>query len=781
MANTCHLPIKIDPETGEEYVTTYDKNDLLSDIASEIGPEEENKDIAVQRKMLQLHSLIGTGEPIRDRSIIEMRYEPKNESGWRWIPIRVRHDKTERLIKGAKTGNYARTLNSEKVANSVWNSIHNPVTTTMIRTGSEEPTEQEIKDLLKARDTDVAKKYYERKASEEDIMLVRGMLDFHNKYIKNTLLYMKLLKGGGKSVLDIGCGKGGDLYKWIFNRARLVVGIDVAGENITNPRDGAYKRYLEAIVEFGYNRVPQVAFVIGNFSRSVINGDAGATPEERDMLRSIFGKEEPEGPVPKYIETKMAGSLRAGADMAVSMFTVHYFFENKESLDGLIKNLNDTVKVGGYFAGAAFDGQKVFNMLRGVEKGHSKSGKEGDVPIWSITKQYDNVELTPDDSSIGMAVDVEFISIGTTHREYLVPFELLQLKLKEIGFEVLDADESKQLGLNNGTNTFDISYQMAEKAGKKFVMPDSVKEFSFLNRWFIFKRKSEKAVLELPPAAIEEVEGEEGEEATAVVASSVANGESAVKVTKLDTSSGVEERKEGEGEDEGEEEEEAAEPNTGYKMPAADRKFAPAEIFRFGSKVPPADSLKIKDANAPLWLALNAPFPIPDPDDATVTYPTIEHYLAGMKLKLASNKPILAKQLMSTAGSIHQAALIKRRTKGGIALDSPYDIELRGEESNEVKKGMLKKSLNSLRAVFDETAWIPIKDNALRNALEYRWENDKRFHGIVEAARNQGKYLLYSSDSPGSELGGVRSPATGRIDGENKVGIFIMQLAGFKF
>ncbi len=774
MANTCHLPIKIDPETGEEYVTTYDKNDLLSDIASEIGPEEENKDIAVQRKMLQLHSLIGTGEPIRDRSIIEMRYEPKNESGWRWIPIRVRHDKTERLIKGAKTGNYARTLNSEKVANSVWNSIHNPVTTTMIRTGSEEPTEQEIKDLLKARDTDVAKKYYERKASEEDIMLVRGMLDFHNKYIKNTLLYMKLLKGGGKSVLDIGCGKGGDLYKWIFNRARLVVGIDVAGENITNPRDGAYKRYLEAIVEFGYNRVPQVAFVIGNFSRSVINGDAGATPEERDMLRSIFGKEEPEGPVPKYIETKMAGSLRAGADMAVSMFTVHYFFENKESLDGLIKNLNDTVKVGGYFAGAAFDGQKVFNMLRGVEKGHSKSGKEGDVPIWSITKQYDNVELTPDDSSIGMAVDVEFISIGTTHREYLVPFELLQLKLKEIGFEVLDADESKQLGLNNGTNTFDISYQMAEKAGKKFVMPDSVKEFSFLNRWFIFKRKSEKAVLELPPAAIEEVEGEEGEEASA---------EPAVKVTKLDTSSGVEERKEGEGEgeDEGEEEEEAAEPNTGYKMPAADRKFAPAEIFRFGSKVPPADSLKIKDANAPLWLALNAPFPIPDPDDATVTYPTIEHYLAGMKLKLASNKSILAKQLMSTAGSIHQAALIKRRTKGGIALDSPYDIELRGEESNEVKKGMLKKSLNSLRAVFDETAWIPIKDNALRNALEYRWENDKRFHGIVEAARNQGKYLLYSSDSPGSELGGVRSPATGRIDGENKVGIFIMQLAGFKF
>ncbi len=792
MANTCHLPIKIDPETGEEYITTYDKNDLLMDISSEVGSNEDNKELAIQRKMLQLHSLIGTGEPIRDRSIIEMRYEPKNESGWRWIPIRVRHDKTERLIKGAKTGNYARTLNSEKVANSVWNSIHNPVTTTMIRTGSEEPAEDEIKDLLKARDTDVAKKYYERKASEEDIMLVRGMLDFHNKYIKNNLLYMKLLKGGGKSVLDIGCGKGGDLYKWIFNRARLVVGIDVAGENITNPRDGAYKRYLEAIVEFGFNRVPQIAFVIGNFSRSVITGEAGATPEERDMLRSIFGKEEPEGPVPKYIETKMAGSLRAGADMAVSMFTVHYFFENKESLDGLIKNLNDTVKVGGYFAGAAFDGQKVFNLLRGVEKGHSRIGKEGNVPIWTITKQYDNPELAADDSSIGMAIDVEFISIGTTHREYLVPFELLQLKLKEIGFELLDANESKQMGLNNSTNTFDVSYQMAEKSGKKFVMPESVKEFSFLNRWFIFKRKSERATLELPPVV---TEGEEGADIEATlngapsVATSTVNGATAAASSTATVSSGIEETKEGE-EEEGEGEGAAAAAaaaaaatgeNTSYKMPSADRKFAPAEIFRFGPKVPTGNTLKIKDTTSPLWLALNAPFPIPDPDDATITYPTVEHYIAGMKLKLASNKPILAKQLMSTAGSIHQAALIKRRTKGGISLDSPYDIELRGEESNEVKKALLKKSLNSLRATFDETAWIPIKDNVLNNALSYRWENDKRFHTIVEAARNQGKYLLYSSDSPGSELGGVRSPATGRIDGENKVGITIMKIAGFKF
>ena len=78
------------------------------------------------------------------------------------------------------------------------------------------------------------------------------MLNFHNKYIKNELLLKRGLRGGNKNLLDLACGKGGDLFKWVFNRARFVVGVDTAGENITNPVDGAYKRYLEAIMDFGF-------------------------------------------------------------------------------------------------------------------------------------------------------------------------------------------------------------------------------------------------------------------------------------------------------------------------------------------------------------------------------------------------------------------------------------------------------------------------------------------------------------------------------------------------
>ena len=728
MANTCNVEVQVDPETMEEYVMTED-----------------------------------TKEPIPNRSIVEMRYEPQREPGWRWVPSRIRHDKTERLMRAAAKGGvikYSGMMNDEAVANSVWNSIHDPVTESMIRSGNEEPTEEEVKHILAVRESDVGKKYYERKAPKENIALVKGLLDFHNKYIKNEILVKRALQGGNKNLLDLACGKGGDLYKWIFNRAKFVLGVDVAGENITNINDGAYKRYIESIKDFGRDRVPNVAFAIGNSSKSLVNGEAAPNPEERDILRSIFGKVQPEGSVPKYIENVMAGSFRAGADVAACMFAIHYFFENKEVLDGLLKNLAETVKIGGCFFGCCFDGDKVFNLLRNVKKGHSISGQEGDVPIWTITKEYDREDLLPDDDSVGLGVDVEFISIGSKHREYLVSFELLKAKMTTIGFRLLNDKELKEMGLAQSTSTFDVSYAMAEKADsrKKYFMPSSVKEFSFMNRWFIFKRQGE---IEIPSAPVK---------------------------VPMPTDSKVEEEVEVEEDavDDSKEEVEAPKERQDA-LPARDRTFTDAEVFRFGMDARELDILGVVDKQGKpdkfvgRWLGLAAPFPIPDKDDSNIVYPTIEHYLAGMKLKLASNKPDLAQTLMSTKGQIHQNFQLKRRTNP-VTRESPPDFDLLEEEIKEVRSKMLKTSLNKFKVVFNEGAWSLEKDKCLLYALEERWKKDERFHKAVEAARAAGKYLLYSTKvaAVASELGGTRE-RTGVIAGENKVGRMIMELAGFKF
>jgi hypothetical protein len=137
---------------------------------------------------------------------------------------------------------------------------------------------------------------------------------------------------------------------------------------------------------------------------------------------------------------------------------------------------------------------------------------------------------------------------------------------------------------------------------------------------------------------------------------------------------------------------------------------------------------------------------------------------------------------MSTVGKIHQDFAAKRRTEK-VKQESPRDFELLAEEGAEVRKKMTKTYLNQFRTTFDDVKWIPIKDKVLMDALKYRWEHDKRFRDTVEAARNAGKYLLFSTKiaSSASELGGTRDMSSGKIMGENKVGRFIMEIAGFTF
>jgi SAM-dependent methyltransferase len=761
MANICHREVITDPDTLEEYVVTED-----------------------------------TKEPITHRSIVEMRYEPAREQGWRWVPSRIRHDKTERLLRALARGGpnikYSGMMNDEEVANSVWNSIHDPITESMIRTGHEAPTEEEMKAFTISVSGEISKKYYERKAPKQNLALVKGLQKFHNTYIKDNILIRSALKqvpnARLRSILDVACGKAGDLNKWIFNGARYVVGIDSAGENITNSSDGAYKRYIQALRQFG-GRVPKATFIIGNSSRSILDGSAGANEEEADMLRTIFGKYPSKGAVPKYVEHHMAGVLRPGVDIVSCMFALHYFFENKEMLDGFLKNIADTVKVGGFFIGCCFDGNRVFNLLRSVEMGHLRTGMEGDVPIWTLKKGYDQEELTHDETSIGLPIDVEFISIGSAHREYLVSFDYFKSRMSEIGFRLLNDAELKEMGLHASTNTFDVSYGMLESsqqsdaAKKKYRMTDSVKQFSFLNRWFIFRRgqeveaKQEMPVAEeMPPIELEEESDEKvgfDESASAVATDSASAQEFSIK---------------------------------GY-LNNSTRTFKEGEVFRFGaSSAITKDVLGVKtaggkpDLHVSRWLSLSAPFPIPDPDQTRdgqpVMYPTCEHYLAAMRLRFASNKSgtdaaNLAINIFSVTGGIHQqfAAV---RSKEKVVSETARDYELLLEEATKVRQVVSKKGeiLNKSGVVFDDAQWDTIKVEFIKNALQYRLNHDDRFNTIVEAARDRGKYMIYSTAPSNSsnqakaaalDLGATRDLASGLIKGENKVGRILMKLANFPF
>jgi len=715
MANTCYLETGTDAQTDEEYVMTE------------------------------------LGEPIRDKSIVEMRYDGTKPPGWRWIPMRIRIDKTERYARGIKKGDITRTMNSKIVADDIWLSIHNPVTDHMIRTGEEAPTAKE-RESMAVVPLGIQKKYREKARVIEDKSKVQTMLNFHNKYIKMELLYGAVFSGTGKKILDMAVGEASDLHKWIEKKAEFVLGVDLAGDSVLNPEKGAYKRLLQRYERNIRDRypvtIPPMFFAIGNSSLPIYDGSAGVTDQEKDILRSIFGYPT-QGPVPPLVQDTGAGELRSGVDSIVCMYALHYFFASEEMFGGFLDNIDKTLKVGGIFVGTNFDGEAVFNLLRDTKEGETKVGMDSGSTLWEITKQYSAEELPNDSSAFGMAVDVKFVTIGMAHIEYLVPWELLVAKMKTIGCELVDATTLGTMGLKSSTNMYKTSYDMVLKGGNKdlyTIKSDAAKQFSFLNRWYIFKRVSKGGAAAAPAAEAPVDEPAPAEPARAAPAGAAPAG--SAPAGPAPTPSGL----------------------------LTQKKYEINEVFNFKEDSLPEDKkLKLPKEYtqyAARWLSPNAPFRILDGDEE---YPSITHFLVGMKFKHASGRPDLAKEFGSE-GRIHTEFKAKRigerTTKGVIPRDRHY--ELLAEETDRVEKEA-RAELRKNKTAYDDSKWNTLKDKYLRDAIQQRLRLDKWFCIIVTAAIDQNKYLLYV-DKETSELGGVRK-ADKTIKGDNKYGRFILEEA----
>lgn len=775
MACKCYREIYEDPDTNEEYIKT-----------------ERSE------------------EPIQDKSIVEMRYDPTLEPGWRWIPIRVRHDKTETLLIGGA----GRTFNSEKNAESVWNSINEPITETMIRTGSEQPSEKEQAILQK----DSSKVYYNRKAGIEDLALIRGLRGFHNKIIKENLL-LRIGLSKGKNLLDVACGQAGDIHKWAEFNAEFVLGIDYAENGINNPHNGAYRRYVDLIQD--RRSLTKMLFVVGDSSKQIVSGKAGREKEDSLILQSVFGRIRPEGVIPPYVEKYGKDRLKDGADCVACMFALHYFFKDVLTLQGFLDNIRDTLKVGGYFVACYFDGDKIFNLLKNTNKGDNKRGIEKSTTIWSITKKYDAEELINDNTSLGMEIDVDFISIGTSQTENLVPFGLLVDKMKTIGCELLTPEESKNVGLIQGVSSglFEDVYNGISKKDK-YQMGSAVKEYSFLNRWVIFKRKGELALPVIDSAIGREypssppyVVGQNQPSSPPYVVGQTQPSSPPYLVGRTQPSSpryvplnNIKTNLSAQAEliqtvkqtprlelppsilgDKAHTQEQLQDVQRTFaveKGPQAgpQMRFTLNDLFVFKYDALLNDKLKIGDKGASRYLALYTPFPIVDPLNPDSIYPSIDHFMAGMKYKIATDKPQLSESIFGREGQIHsdfnrQRLIVSKA--GSVRIPEDKDQDLLVEEKMKVESKASIKEMKAYQAKFDETKWVAQKDAMLQEGLKQRWEKDRRFHTIIEAARAQKKYLVYDTSSKAlSDLGGKRKQ-DGSIEGENKVGKIIMELAKF--
>jgi hypothetical protein len=421
---------------------------------------------------------------------------------------------------------------------------------------------------------------------------------------------------------------------------------------------------------------------------------------------------------------------------------------------GFLDNIDKTLKVGGIFVGTNFDGEAVFNLLKDTKTGETKVGMDSGSTLWEITKQYSAEDLPNDSSAFGMAVDVKFVTIGMSHIEYLVPWELLVSKMKSIGCELADATTLATMGLKSSTNMYRSSYDNVLKGGNKelyTIKSDAAKQFSFLNRWYVFKRVSKGG--EAP--VVVEMEAD-----TPVATDGPAAADTPAAAAPAEAP--------------------ILEPTPAFTVAPSgiltQKKYELNEVFNFKEDSLPIDKkLKLPDAYteyAARWLAPNAPFRIVEGGDE---YPSITHFLAGMKFKYASSKPELANEF-SNEGRIHQEfngkRVSQRDPKKG--LDKKIHYKLLEEETVMIE-AEAKKELRKNKTAYDESKWNTLKDKYLREAIQQRLRIDKWFCIIVTAAIDQNKYLLYV-DKETSELGGVRK-ADKTIKGDNKYGRYILEEA----
>lgn len=430
-------------------------------------------------------------EVINDETVVEFRYDLLREGLWKWVPLRVRYDKTTEFRNGKIS------CNDYDTANDNWYSIHNPITERMIGTGQDIP-EEILSDEI----------YYNRVTSEKQTM---GLRDFHNLFIKKMLI--RNVSRNGNTLIDFACGQGGDLPKWIAANLSFVFGIDISKNNIENRISGACARYLTFRKDF--QNMPYALFVVGNSSLNIRSGKAMLTDKGNSIAQAVFGLNALDKNLGPAVKRQYAKG-EPGFDVSSCQFAIHYMFENKHTFYNFMRNVAECTKEGGYFIGTCYDGKSIFNKLKMKDQGDGDVIYHNERKVWSLIKDYDAVSFEDNITSLGYKISVYQESINQTISEYLVNFEFLVETMSNYGFRLLPRDDAKKIGLPEGSGLFIEMYNKMMDEIRKFPktekeygmapsMMDYEKRISFLNRYFVFQKIATRNVEKLTKSILEHV------------------------------------------------------------------------------------------------------------------------------------------------------------------------------------------------------------------------------------------------------------------------------------
>ncbi|XP_022603098.1 mRNA cap guanine-N7 methyltransferase [Seriola dumerili] len=159
-----------------------------------------------------------------------------------------------------------------------------------------------------------------------------------NNWLKSVLIgeILEQVRGAGPqqiSVLDLGCGKGGDLLKWRRGGINHLVCADIAAVSV----EQCQSRYEDMKRKSHANeKIFSAQFITADCSKEVLS-------EKLDHPELMF-------------------------DICSCQFVYHYSFESEQKADMMLRNACERLKPGGYFIGTTPD---AFELIKRLEASDS--------------------------------------------------------------------------------------------------------------------------------------------------------------------------------------------------------------------------------------------------------------------------------------------------------------------------------------------------------------------------------------------------------------------------
>lgn len=278
-----------------------------------------------------------------------------------------------------------------------------------------------------------------------------AMRNFHNwiklTFLKNIADNYKKTKN--LALLDIACGRGGDLIKWQKANISHVFAFDPSFESIYSdlPDDpGAISR-LKKLKDYNVN----VQFELGDATQ-------------------------PYGELMTKVNSFLKKINRESFDLIECNFALQYFFSSRESLTHVIWFVSMTLKPGGYFFGTCIDGKKVvkYNNNNPLIEIHKNNDTEY---TFTINDIFDKTNY--------------FTSTGVS-KEYIVDFNELESICSDFGMELVKQNFFERKKNGNGIISFEKIFPLW-KPNNDYTRPitPQEKDLSFMYSVFCFKKKVE--------------------------------------------------------------------------------------------------------------------------------------------------------------------------------------------------------------------------------------------------------------------------------------------------